>query len=233
VEQFGYDVQRAANGLEALEAVKKTRFDAIFMDRHMPEMDGYMATQCIRELEGERRHTPIIAQTANALDTAKQECLDAGMDDFISKPISMPNVEAALERWVGKVSRVSTDNPPKTAFSEGSAAMLLDKETLTTLKKMKNGDLLKQLIETFSADTPSILSDIKTAINDNKGKEIKLHAHKLKGSAASLGAPSMAEICKNLETMGLEENFTMSTNLLHKLQAEFIKVKEALYAEWQ
>jgi len=99
LEAAGFDVDVAENGVEAVQAARKTRYDAILMDVRMPKLDGFDATRQIRSLEAGQRRTPIIAMTADASDDDRRNCLDAGMDDFISKPFSPEQVLATVSRW--------------------------------------------------------------------------------------------------------------------------------------
>ncbi len=103
LKKFGCVVEVAANGKNALEAIAKTRYDIIFMDCHMPEMDGFEATRAIRG--GKLTQAPIIAMTAAVLDTERQACLDAGMDDFIAKPVLINALEQMLGKWMDEVKR--------------------------------------------------------------------------------------------------------------------------------
>jgi two-component system, sensor histidine kinase and response regulator len=100
LERLGYAVETADDGSEAVAAIRRTTYDAVFMDVQMPGMDGYQATAEIRRIEGTIQHTPIIAMTAGALDGDRERCLEAGMDDYISKPIDMATIEQTLTRWV-------------------------------------------------------------------------------------------------------------------------------------
>jgi len=111
VEKLGYRVDIAANGLEVLEALARIRYDAVLMDCQMPEMDGYEATTAIRALEerGALAHLPIIAMTANALEGERDSCLEAGMDDYVSKPVNIQALRVALAKWAPRREMPETD----------------------------------------------------------------------------------------------------------------------------
>ncbi|MCP9451922.1 MAG: response regulator, partial [Nitrospira sp.] len=100
LEKLGCRVDVAGNGKEAVEAMERIRYTLVFMDCQMPEMDGFEATRIIREREGAARHTPIIAMTANAMAEDRERCLRAGMDDFLSKPVTAQTLTAVLNRWL-------------------------------------------------------------------------------------------------------------------------------------
>jgi len=102
LEKFGIRTDVAANGREAVEQLCLLSYDLVFMDCQMPEMNGYEATREIRQREGAGRRTVIIAMTAEALAGSKEECLAAGMDDFISKPIRMAAFVESLKKWTGR-----------------------------------------------------------------------------------------------------------------------------------
>jgi CheY-like chemotaxis protein len=112
VEKLGYSADVAANGTEAVKILGDMRYDAVLMDCHMPEMDGFEATRAIRRNEADGRHTPVIAMTASALSGDRERCLAAGMDDYISKPIKLHVVAAMLERWVARPSPAVGDARP-------------------------------------------------------------------------------------------------------------------------
>lgn len=101
LEKLGCRVDVAANGYEAIDAFRQMAYDCIFMDCQMPEMDGYQATAAIRQHEtSSGGRVPIIAMTANAMDGDRDLCLQAGMDDYISKPVKTENLEALLQTWL-------------------------------------------------------------------------------------------------------------------------------------
>jgi two-component system sensor histidine kinase/response regulator len=100
LRKLGLTPELAVNGLEALEAAKARTFDLILMDCQMPEMDGFEATRRIREQEGGTRHVPILAMTANAMSGDRERCLEAGMDDYLAKPIAILDLKEALMHWL-------------------------------------------------------------------------------------------------------------------------------------
>ena len=113
LEKAGTNVEIAENGLEAVAAVERKRYDVVFMDIQMPEMDGYQATVEIRRREGTARHTPIIALTAHAMPEDRQRCLASGMDDYLSKPVSPEDQQGALRRWGPSVGTGDHSEPGK------------------------------------------------------------------------------------------------------------------------
>jgi CheY-like chemotaxis protein len=100
LDKLGYVADTAADGIEALEAMRRTRYDVVLMDCQMPRMDGYQATAEIRRRE-QGEHTPIVAMTASAMASDRERCLAGGMDDYLSKPIDRATLSAALRRWMG------------------------------------------------------------------------------------------------------------------------------------
>ena len=111
IEKLGYRVDVAGDGREAVEALERIPYAVVFMDCHMPVMDGFQATHAIRRREGGGRRTPIVAMTANAMQEDRVRCLEAGMDDFISKPVASKSLAETLNRWM----------PPDTSLPESGS----------------------------------------------------------------------------------------------------------------
>ena len=200
--KLGYAADVAVDGARAVEAASGGRYAAILMDCHMPEMDGYQATAEIRSREGAERHTPIIAMTAGVLTEDRERALAAGMDDYVTKPVSTEELEAVLLRWIGQDSA----GPEATEWTgpDRRAAPLLDQDRLAVLRGLgppDGGGLLPRLVETFLAGAPATLAALRAAATGD-APALTEGAHRLKGAAANLGATRLAGICAELEAMG-------------------------------
>jgi CheY-like chemotaxis protein len=113
LERLGCRVLTAGTGVEALAALARNPVDLVLMDCEMPEMDGFAATREIRRTEAIGAHTPIIAMTANAMDSDRARCLEAGMDDYLAKPVRAPQLRAVLERWRPDATPDAEDGPAR------------------------------------------------------------------------------------------------------------------------
>ncbi|MDQ3965352.1 MAG: response regulator [Actinomycetota bacterium] len=240
LERLGYRADVAANGLEALEALSHIPYAAVLMDVQMPEMDGYEATAEIRRREEgqeERRHTPIIAMTANAMQGDREEALAAGMDDYVSKPVKPEELEAVLKRWVSEETR----EPEAAAIPEADDGSVredpedpLDRSVLEDLRELQREDepdILAMFVEVFFSDVPQQLTALREAVRNGDAHSMRRAAHMLKGSCGTMGARRMAKICEQLEDVGASGDLARAPELLKRLEAEFDHVREALRAE--
>ncbi len=189
LERLGCNVTTAANGQEALDACAAQDFDLVFMDLQMPVMDGLTAARRLRAREAGRRRTPIVALTANARQQDLDECLAAGMDDFITKPIDPARLQAILEQHAP-----SRDPVPDTA---GAAAEV----DSSRLRELALGDrvLARGLIETFLEGGRRALADIHSGMTAGDAVLVRRAAHTLKGSSANMGARSLQQASVALE----------------------------------
>ncbi len=217
MKKMGCRADVAVNGVEAVKAVSKLSYDLILMDCQMPEMDGYEATATIRRIEGEMRHTPIVAMTANALKEDYQRCIDSGMDDYISKPVQLSDINRVLSRWL-----MQQKPAPKSLVSNGVS---LDMHVLDELRSVLGGEF-GELIDDFISDTHSRIQEMKQAAVDEDAKTIRWIAHSLKGSSSNVGATLLADESYCLEKMARSGNIIGIDGALDSLINEFTQVGE-------
>jgi two-component system, sensor histidine kinase and response regulator len=207
---MGHQVETANSGVEALELMGRNVYDAILMDVHMPALDGYATTAEIRKREAGTKHTWIIAMTANALPTDRAKCLAAGMDDYLSKPVSSAALAAVLARCPLK-------NEPT-----------MRPVDLTGLFESGLQDILPQIIETFLETSAQTIQKAKQALAAQDLAELQQCAHSLKGSAANLRANALVDLCGRLEGHCRSGSQEPAPPLLAAIDREIEKVREDL-----
>jgi PAS domain S-box-containing protein len=242
LERMGYRADVAGNGIEALEALQRQHYDVILMDVQMPEMDGLEASRTISEDWPAELRPHIVAMTANAMQGDREECLAAGMDDYLTKPIQITALREALERagrWVKKrplplENPVEVAPPPKDVESEGEVAPTLDPAVLSELRQFQGegeSDIVQDLAEAFQVETPPLLEALRQAVAEEQPEQLKRAAHNLKGSSQNLGARSMAALSAELELLGRHETVEGATALVTRLEQEYQRVCQALAVE--
>ncbi|HUY33629.1 MAG TPA: response regulator [Pirellulales bacterium] len=226
LKSAGYVCDMRADGKQALAAVSAADYDLVLMDCHMPEMDGYEATRAIRELEQRRgggRAVPIVALTANALAGDRQRCLDAGMTDYLKKPLEREELLAALERHLPRPASESMNyestTPPPLPQSAIPLPLPLDWDALV---ERFTGDLdfVQMLLDKFERQTELDLEQLERAIATRDAKQTALVAHRLKGAAANLSAEALREAAANLETLGRQATMDEASGCLARLGDE-------------
>ncbi len=213
-KKLGYSADTVTNGKEVLETLERMDYDLVLMDCQMPEMDGYETTRSIRDGSSRVRNhdIPIIAMTANALKGDREKCLKAGMNDYVSKPIDIRELNDTMQRYLhdGSEDQLSqTIIPgPDNKTNRGREKteeyrVAFDKEEALKL----NGDddeFLRELAEIFINDFPDYLSNVKKAIDDRNNEALEESAHKLKGVVVCFGKNASADTAFKLEMMGKE-----------------------------
>ena len=183
LQELNHRVHTVANGREAVEALTRITYDLVLMDCQMPVMDGFEATRQIRAREATTgQHTPIVAMTANALDSDREKCFAAGMDDFLAKPFQANELSDKLRKWVKVETRGTVD-----------WAVLHD------LSAKTNTTIASRLIQSFLKTLPASLDAIRTALKSQDNQSLRAWAHQLKSSSASLGALELNKLCIRLE----------------------------------
>jgi signal transduction histidine kinase/CheY-like chemotaxis protein/HAMP domain-containing protein len=240
MERLGFQSTIAASGTDALQIAFQHQFAAILMDCHLPGMDGYQATAEIRRREADGARIPIIAMTADALPSTRQRCLDAGMDDYLSKPVSLVALDKMLSSWID-VSRlepalaspadeVSVDPELPTERSTAGAAEhdgTIDLATITELSDAADG-LLEVLIEIFAAEGPENLDTLREALDRDDMPEAVRAVHTLKGGAGTIGATDLATLCREVEQLARDGDQDAVTEHLPTLDRELTRALSAL-----
>ncbi|RKX19211.1 MAG: hypothetical protein DRP51_07795, partial [Candidatus Zixiibacteriota bacterium] len=223
--QFGCQVDVATNGAEAIEKNGKAIYDIIFMDGQMPVMDGFEATKNIRLQEGDFKRTPIVALTANVMKGDREKYIEAGMDDYIAKPVNKDDFEKMLKKYcqhtITNISKNLDNNPSEKSESK---ADLTNEQNYSISKALKRFDgdrqLLSELVELFLKEYPALTKNIMDAIADLNSKNLHQYAHKIKGSLANFEANEAVEAAKILEIRGRDQNFENIDIDVRKFQEE-------------
>ena len=239
LKQLGYTATLTNDGSEAVNALEAAEYDVVLMDIQMPEMDGLEATREIRRRwpEGPRRPY-IIAMTANAMTGDREKCLDAGMDEYISKPVKANRLKSALEQCCELRAAVAavasypmSTNGTSTATVEHAA---LNRDSLEALKSLQSeGDdgFLKEMIELFIADTPARFAEMETALAQGQQQDFVRAVHSIKGASSNFGADDLHNLCAEVEGMGRAGKMTETADKVRGIHEEFERVRAALLAE--
>lgn len=231
-ERLGYRVDVAASGLEAVEALRRVDYGLVFMDCQMPHMDGFQATMAIRTGESGGRHTPIVAMTGNAMQGDRERCLAAGMDDYVTKPITREAVMGIVQRLL--------PIPADSTLSGGTGAPALrppiDWLIFNELRELAGAeapDFLATLVGHFLQDTPASLTGMERAFETRNLAELARLAHRLKGSAGHLGALRMTHCCEQIQAVVKEvQTAEACAPWILELKTEFVQVQASLAKEF-
>ena len=234
----GYRVTVVDNGKKALDAHAQSPFDLILMDCQMPEMDGYEASRQIREIErrSNAKRIPIIALTANAMSQDREECLNAGMDDYLSKPYGRLQMQDMLNRWLPPAVPGQTQAEKLASAAPASVAQVLDPAVLETLRASQahdRPDALERVINLYLVDSPKLIVRLKQAAAANDFPEIARTAHTLKSSSENLGAMALTRLCQDLEASARLTAVDDAGKLLADIDAAYGSVHAALTAAMQ
>jgi CheY-like chemotaxis protein/HPt (histidine-containing phosphotransfer) domain-containing protein len=219
----GYQVVIVGNGREAVETLKDRNFDLVLMDVQMPEMDGYEATGAIRKLAGAKAKVPIIAMTAHAMAGDREKCLEAGMDDYVTKPINSAELRQTIERWRKK-------NPPVKMVSSEKVREAGTPVDLNRLLDASGGDrnFCQELIELFFSDSEKRMLALEESMAKGSVEEVRAQAHSLKGASANLGAGGLSKIFAEIENKAAEGQMDQCAGLVYRAKEELERVKSFL-----
>jgi CheY-like chemotaxis protein/HPt (histidine-containing phosphotransfer) domain-containing protein len=233
LRKLGYYADAVSNGHEVLQALGTVRYDIILMDCQMPEMDGYEVSAAIRRQQTGGPRPYIIALTANALQGDRERCLQAGMNDYLTKPLQLTDLENTLQRALLRVQPVRRARGPG-GSPEGLDT--LDPAILAGLRELRsaeNPDPLRELVDLFLKDARPRVQKLALTLTAKDWATLASTAHTLKGSANNLGAKRLASLLANLEIQAKSGNVSDSANILLNVGSEFQEVEAALLSELQ
>ena len=225
LERRGQTVTIARHGKEALDILSSNTFDVALMDLQMPHMGGLEATAAIRAREREtRQHLPIIAMTAHAMKGDREECLAAGMDGYVSKPIQADQVFEVLDAVLAARGTVAL---PPAAQAARKGPGLVDRDALMT-RLDGDGRLLAEIVDLFLQSSPQLVRDIKKALAAHDRKGLQRAAHTLKGAVSNFGARTVWAAALKMEKIGQSGNLSQGRQALSVLEKELGRLRKEL-----
>ena len=225
LERLGCKCSIANNGIEALKLLELAKYDAIFMDCNMPEMDGYEATNQIRQIEAEVSQIPIIAMTANVLQGDREKCIQAGMNDYTRKPLKLEKLVEKLKRWVDAVPAdqdIGMDTDPNlamtnhTEFIETDENSAIDLGFVETLRE-NVGDGFNDMVQVYIDDMEIMLRSLEKSVKENDPSSLRHYAHSIKGSSSNFGASRVVYLAKKLEGIGRNDSVEGADDLVQAI----------------
>ena len=228
---LGVSCDTAANGEAALLRMSASRYDLVLMDCQMPVLDGYSATRQWRENEiasGNNRRLPIVAMTANAMAGDRQKCLDAGMDDYLAKPVTRAELEQCVTRWKSSNLAVPDSLPPAAEMAE-RLPPVLDGGVLGELREVL-GPEVDRIVTVYLEDAPRLIAQLERAVASNDPIALRVAAHTLKSSSANVGATTLSEAARDLEHGARDGTLANPGSAVARIVGEFAQVRAALQA---
>ena len=241
LELHGCTVAVVDNGLQALEAQRRKKFDIIFMDCQMPEMDGYEATRRIREEEsrltnGACCHVPIIAVTANAMSGDRENCLAAGMDDYLAKPFTRQELVYMLTHWLGEERTGDSTLPPSVNREISTRDELIDMSVLNDLRMLERTgaeSVFRDVVSMYLQDSAGFIESLNAAVSTQNSAGLREAAHALKSCSGNVGAMGIMSLSAALEAQALSNSLTGAPDMMRELEAMYNDVCVALASELQ
>jgi CheY-like chemotaxis protein/HPt (histidine-containing phosphotransfer) domain-containing protein len=237
LEKLGFHVDAVGDGSEAVDAAALTPYRAILLDCQLPVLDGYLAASEIRRWQGASRRTPIIAVTASDPEIDEKRCRESGMDDYITKPVTLQALTDVLARWApdGPAPNIEVDGsdeaPVGVAHPVEPVRSVLDDEIVDRLEKLGQSageDLLGQLSVIFLAESADRVDELRAALGAHDAEAVFRSAHTLSGSSGNLGAAHLARLCGDLAASAEIGDLSGGDMRLDSIEAELAQVRSAL-----
>jgi CheY-like chemotaxis protein/HPt (histidine-containing phosphotransfer) domain-containing protein len=232
LRQCNHDVTTADNGQAALELLKERSFDLILMDLQMPEMDGFEATKRIRA-NAQWRRLPVIAMTAHAMKGDRERCFEAGMDDYLTKPVKAEELQQMADKWLPaatasapvKAARTAGEATAPSTEPDGHAERPLDVPRALELLG-DDRELFDDALAMFLENIPRNLGEIRAAISAANAPKLRLLAHSLKGAASNICAEPTRQAAQKLEQAGQREALQTADSMFEELQGHLDRLQQ-------
>lgn len=213
LSQLGYKADVVGNGIEVIETLKRQRYDIIFMDIQMPEMDGLEATKFINQTWHNEDRPTIVAMTANVMHGDKEKCINAGMDDYISKPVLIDEVQKLIIKW-----SEFTKNKKNISRQNIKTSLMLDSDIIYGLKEIDDSNHFKDVVNLYLDVAPILIGEIKKAFSAKDFESLKRAAFNLKRASLNLGANRLAEVCVKVESLDTNLDIDEVKNLVERVE---------------
>ncbi len=225
IQRLGYSADIVSNGRDAVKALEQTAYDLVLMDCQMPEMNGYEATEEIRNPDSKvlDHRVPVIALTGHAMDGDMEKFTNAGMDDFLPKPVKPGELSDRVEKWILKHEHPKKKQSP--VKTEGTGETVFDLSVLMgNLEDDK--DLIRQILYDFYEYIPEKISALKKAYGRGDASSVRRQAHTIKGSSSNVGAVALQKIAHQIENAGESGDLTGIDSLLIRLDEQVAELKK-------
>ena len=223
LEKWGHEVVVVNNGQDAVEALEHETFDLVLMDVQMPQMDGFEATAAIRSSERQaQQHVPIIAMTAHAMDGDRQRCLDAGMHDYIAKPLDAEAFQCVVQHWGSRGKPQSTSTTPHAA-----PTVVLDRQ-LAVKRMGGDEELFHEMVQVFLDEGPDRLTAVREAFDKGDAEQLERAAHSLKGAIGHFAAQPAWDAAYEVEKLAEERRLDAVPDALVELERHVKLLLDAL-----
>ncbi|MCK4709152.1 MAG: response regulator, partial [Gammaproteobacteria bacterium] len=245
LQKFGVNIDLASNGEEAIKALEQKSYDIVFMDCQMPVLDGYEATQQIRDqLSPVQNHSiPVVAMTANAMQGDREQCIAAGMDDYIAKPVDPSRIQIALSRWLPEhcqqndkqnmdtqdlIATTETNHELHNTNKTSESPVLVFDYDAFSKRLGKDKELIHRIARQFIEDLPNQIEQLNVFYKNKDMNQLDALAHQIKGGSATIGGIALSDRAKKLEQTSQSGNIENIDKEITEIKACFEQLKKAI-----
>jgi two-component system sensor histidine kinase/response regulator len=229
LQRLGHTATAVSDGHEAIDAARSGRYALILMDCQMPGLDGFEATRVIRSLENEGASTtPIVAMTAYAMEGDRERCLEAGMNDYLPKPVELEVLRTTIDRWTGSTYPDPDDPDLEGSMDQGTTSGAVDRAALDRVAVQLGRGTATEVLEEYLGELDTRISAIVRALGRGDLEAVGDAAHTLLGTSSLIGATELARLCSELEKAAQHERIDMGTDHGAAIEAEGRRVRDAI-----